>query len=76
MTDKKFRKNIIWFWVIISMPVVLLLTLFILISTQRLGPLPSFEELENPDNNLAADVITSYSIHYTKLYDKVNDYGH
>jgi penicillin-binding protein 1A len=68
MTDKKFRKNIIWFWVIISMPVVLLLTLFILISTQRLGPLPSFEELENPDNNLAAEVYSEDNVLLGKFY--------
>ncbi len=68
MTDKKFRKSIIWFWVIISLPVVFLLTLFILISAQKLGPLPSFEELENPANNLAAEVYSEDNVLLGKFY--------
>ncbi len=68
MRDKKFRKNIIWFWVIISLPAVLLLTLFILISTNRLGPIPSFEELENPDNSLAAEVYSEDNVLLGKFY--------
>ena len=68
MRDKKFRKNIIWFWVIISLPAVFLLTLFILISAHRLGPLPSFEELENPDNSLAAEVFSEDNVVLGKFY--------
>ncbi len=68
MRDKKFRKNIVWFWVIISLPAVLLLTLFILISANRLGPIPSFEELENPDNNLAAEVFSEDNVLLGKFY--------
>ena len=68
MRDKKFRKNIIWFWVIISLPAVFLLTLFILISAHRLGPLPSFEELENPDNSLAAEVFSEDNAVLGKFY--------
>jgi len=68
MRNNKFRKNIIWFWVIVSTPALLLLTLFILISTQKLGPLPSFEELENPDNNLAAEVYSEDNVLLGKFY--------
>jgi penicillin-binding protein 1A len=68
MKDKKFRKGIIWFWVIVSVPAVLLLTLFILISADKLGPLPSFEELENPDNNLAAEVYSEDNVLLGKFY--------
>ncbi len=68
MRDKKFRKNIIWFWVIISLPAVLLLTLFILISANRLGPIPSFEELENPNNSLAAEVYSEDNVVLGKFY--------
>lgn len=68
MTVKKFRKSIIWFWLIVSLPVVLLLTLFILISNQKLGPLPSFEELENPANNLAAEVYSEDNVLLGKFY--------
>ena len=68
MRDQKFRKNIIWFWVIISLPAVFLLTLFILISANKLGPLPSFEELENPDNSLAAEVFSEDNVVLGKFY--------
>ena len=68
MRGKKFRKNVIWFWVIISAPVVLLLTLFILISQNKLGPMPSFEELENPDNSLAAEVYSEDNVLLGKFY--------
>ena len=68
MRDKKFRKHVVWFWVIISTPVVLLVTLFILISTQKLGPLPSFEELENPASNLAAEVYSEDNVLLGKFY--------
>lgn len=68
MRDKKFRKNIVWFWVIISLPAVFLLTLFLLISANRLGPIPSFEELENPDNSLAAEVYSEDNVLLGKFY--------
>ena len=68
MRDKKFRKHIVWFWVIISAPIVLLAALFILISAQKLGPLPSFEELENPASNLAAEVYSEDNVLLGKFY--------
>lgn len=68
MRDQKLRKHIIWFWVIISLPVVFLITLFILISAQKLGPLPSFEELENPASNLAAEVYSEDNVLLGKFY--------
>jgi len=68
MRDKKFRKQTVWFWVIITAPVVLLTALFILISVQKLGPLPSFEELENPASNLAAEVYSEDNVLLGKFY--------
>jgi penicillin-binding protein 1A len=68
MKDRKFRKNVIWFWVLVSTPVILLATLFILISAQKLGHLPSFEELENPSNNLAAEVYSEDGVLLGKFY--------
>ena len=68
MRDKKFRKSIIWFWVIISLPAVLVLTLFILISANKLGPIPSFEEVENPASNLAAEVYSEDNVLLGKFY--------
>jgi penicillin-binding protein 1A len=68
MRNRKLGKNIIWFWVIISLPALFVITLFILISAQRLGPLPSFEELENPNSNLAAEVYSEDNVLLGKFY--------
>lgn len=68
MRDKKYRKHIIWFWIVISLPVLFVTALFILISAQKLGPLPSFEELENPSSNLAAEVYSEDNVLLGKFY--------
>ncbi len=68
MKDNRFRKNIIWFWIIVSSPVIILTVLFILISAQKMGPMPSFEELENPSINLAAEVYSEDGV----LLGKIN----
>ncbi len=57
--EDKFRKHKIWFWAIVATPFVIILTIFVLISFELFGPMPSFEELENPENNLAAEVYSA-----------------
>jgi len=54
--DKNTKKQLIWFWAIFSTPFILVTILFILISKGKLGPMPSFSELENPEYYLAAEV--------------------
>jgi penicillin-binding protein 1A len=56
--DTNNKKYLIWFWAIFSFPFVVVLILFILISNGKLGPMPSFGELENPEYYLAAEVIS------------------
>jgi len=51
------NKYLIWFWAIFTFPLIIIITLFILISKGKLGPMPSFEELENPEYYLAAQVL-------------------
>jgi penicillin-binding protein 1A len=43
-------------WGLFILPVLIVVLLFILISQRKLGYLPSFEDLENPQNNLASEV--------------------
>ncbi len=62
MTKKKttsFKKYIRWFWGIIIGGFLSVLLLFILASWGVFGPLPTFEELENPESNLATEIISS-----------------
>ncbi len=54
--DSKNRKYLILFWSLFALPLIVIVLLFVLISLEKLGPMPSFSELENPEYNLAAEV--------------------
>ncbi|MDX9812669.1 MAG: transglycosylase domain-containing protein [Bacteroidales bacterium] len=54
--DSKSRKYLIVFWSLFALPLIVIALLFLLISLEKLGPMPSFSELENPEYNLAAEV--------------------
>lgn len=59
-TPKKgFRKYILGFWLLFFAGVLSILFVFLLAGWGVLGPMPSFEELENPETNLATEVISS-----------------
>jgi penicillin-binding protein 1A len=62
------RKYLIWFWILFALPFVSIMVLFIMISKEKLGPMPSFSELENPKNNLAAEVYSEDGILLGKYY--------
>ncbi len=53
-----FKKYIKWFWGIIIGGFAFVLLLFLLASWGVFGALPTFEELENPQNNLATEIIS------------------
>jgi len=55
MTDATKKKIIKWFWVLFSVPVLLVISLIVMV--WAFADIPSFEELENPDSNLATQVI-------------------
>jgi len=63
MTKKKtttnFKKYIKWFWGIVLGGFASVLLLFFLASIGVFGALPTFEELENPQTNLATEVISA-----------------
>jgi penicillin-binding protein 1A len=61
------KKYLIWFWALIIFPFVLITTIFILISKGKLGPMPSFAELENPEYYLAAEVISEDGVLLGKI---------
>ena len=39
------KKYLIWFWALFAFPFILFITIFILISKEKLGKMPSFKEL-------------------------------
>jgi penicillin-binding protein 1A len=53
---KKFTK---WIWRIFFSGIVFIVLMFLLASWGAFGKLPTFDELENPKNNLATQVISS-----------------
>jgi penicillin-binding protein 1A len=61
------RKYLIWFWIIFALPFVVVITLSILISKEKLGPIPSFSELENPEYFLAAEVYSEDDVLLGKI---------
>lgn len=61
MTKEKttdFKKYIKWFWGIVIGGFAFVILLFLFASWGVFGPLPTFEELENPENNLATEIIS------------------
>ena len=54
-----FSKYIKWFWITILGGISALIFMFLLASWGAFGELPSFEELENPEHNLATEVISA-----------------
>jgi penicillin-binding protein 1A len=59
MDEQNQQKAIKLFWKIFAIPFILLFVLFVLIATGNFGYMPNFEELENPNTNLASEVISS-----------------
>ncbi len=56
--NKEFKKYIKWFWILIFGGTAFMIFIFLFASWGVFGKLPTFEELENPENNLASEVIS------------------
>ncbi len=66
--NPKYKIYIRWLWAIYVFPFLCVTILFILISKEKLGPMPTFEQLENPENNLAAEVYSEDGALLGKFY--------
>jgi len=64
----KYRIYIRWFWALYATPFLVVAVMFFLISKEVLGPMPTFEQLENPENNLAAEVYSEDGFLLGKFY--------
>ncbi len=60
MASEKDRKKLYLriFWALVITPVLCIVLIFVLISEGKLGELPTFKRLENPENNLASEIYT------------------
>ena len=66
-----FKKYLLWFWGIVLGVILIIFALFYITSAGSFGALPTFEELENPQTNLATEVISSDGVTIGK-YAKEN----
>ena len=67
-----FGTYIKWFWRIVLGGLLFICLLFLLASWGVFGKLPTFEELENPKNDLATEVISSDGKTLGKYYIEAN----
>jgi penicillin-binding protein 1A len=65
---RKWKHYILILWGIYSIPFVVIIILFILLSNGKLGYVPTFEDLENPKNNIASEIWSSDSVMLSKFY--------
>ncbi|APQ17419.1 penicillin-binding protein 1A [Maribacter hydrothermalis] len=58
-TTNSFSKFILWFWVLFASGIALVALIFLSASWGLFGELPPYEYLENPQTNLASQIISS-----------------
>ena len=58
-TQNNFKKLIKWFWGLFAGGILAIVLLFLLASWNVFGKLPTFEELENPESNLATKILSA-----------------
>ncbi|WP_273568749.1 penicillin-binding protein 1A [Maribacter halichondriae] len=66
--SKGFFKYIKWFWILFATGILSVALLFLMASWGFLGPLPTYESLENPQTNLASQIISSDGSLLGKFY--------
>lgn len=54
-----YSKYVSWFWRVFTGGILLIVLIFLLASWNVLGTLPTFEELENPESNLATKIVSA-----------------
>ena len=67
---RDFSRYKTWFWGIFAAGITAVLLLFLLAGWGVFGPLPTFEELENPETNLATEIFSSDGETLGKYYNE------
>ncbi|MBR3931644.1 MAG: transglycosylase domain-containing protein, partial [Tidjanibacter sp.] len=70
----KAGKVTLWFWTIVLVPTVAVITLLLLTNAGAFGKLPSFEELENPKSNLATEIYSEDGVLLGSYYVQNRSY--
>ena len=65
---KNFLKFIIGFWSLFAIGILMVMLIFLLASWGVFGEMPTFERLENPQTNLATEILSSDGETLGKLY--------
>ena len=65
-----FRKYIVGFWTLFGAGILALILLFLLAGWGAFGKMPKFEELENPETNLATEIFSSDGETLGKYYSE------
>ncbi len=65
-----FGKYIVGFWTFFGIGILLLIILFLLAGWGAFGKMPKFEELENPETNLATEIFSSDGQTLGKYYNE------
>lgn len=67
---KKYGKYKSWFWMLFALGISFIVFLFVLAAWGVFGPMPTFEELENPETNLATEIFSSDGETLGKYYNE------
>ncbi len=65
-----FRKYIVGFWTLFGIGILSIIILFLMAGWGAFGKMPKFEELENPETNLATEIFSSDGETLGKYYSE------
>ncbi len=66
----RYKRQIVGFWILFLLFILLIPFTFWMVSLGALGPLPTFEELENPKTALATEIYSADSVLLGKYYSQ------
>ncbi|HET8855243.1 MAG TPA: transglycosylase domain-containing protein, partial [Salinimicrobium sp.] len=66
----EYSRYIIWFWSLFAGGILLAVLIFLLAGWGVFGPMPTFEELENPETNLATEIFSADGETLGKYYNE------
>ena len=67
---RSYNRYIVWFWSLFTLGILSVLLLFVMASWGVFGSMPTFEELENPETNLATEIFSSDGETLGKYYNE------